>query len=69
MHLRSYNFVFSAYENNTKLQKQYENSLLAMGMLQYPNFKDLSTFIKRNSVLEIPRKNLTELMLEVMYYV
>lgn len=37
-----------------------------MGMLQYPSYKDLSVFIKQNSMVNLPLDKITDLMLKVI---
>lgn len=35
-------------------------------MLQYPYYKDLSKFIERNPIINLPKKNITDIMLKVL---
>lgn len=60
-------FFCSKYKDNPEMWKKYENSLYALGMLQYPNYKDLSVFVEDNPVINLPLDNISDIMLNVIY--
>lgn len=59
-------FSPSEYINEPELWKKYENSLYALGMLQYPNYNDLSVFVEENPVIDLPLENISDIMLNVI---
>ncbi|VVC39027.1 Hypothetical protein CINCED_3A015755, partial [Cinara cedri] len=54
------------YEHDPELRKKYENSLYVLGLLQYRHYRDLSLFVENNSMINLPLKNITDLMLTLM---
>lgn len=67
MHINTFFFVFSKYKNDPEQWEKYENSLYALGMLQYPHYKDLSVFVKKNPVIDLPLENISNIMLNVIF--